>query len=491
MFKNLNLKDNLREDQHFTILNEAIWSLLVKVYGGREILRFGGVDENGREHIEVNLIKIYTYFFPRPDTEQYLRILYVSKSDTLEHIMTRMEEYKGRKRNVIRFWKAGIPKNMKDYYRDLLCEWKKYQKIKYHGTRLDADLDKSVEDCALSRDDMLVIEVKADGGFILNPIEEVQAENHLKLSGDDIPEEWLSNPESMDFLKIPIEKALKNNSSQGLCGLSNLGNTCFMNSALQCISNTTELTKYLLFGLHKDEVNYKNNLGTQGRLVAAYAKLMKEMWIDSEGRTAPWDVKKSIGKVAQQFSGFAQQDSYELFNYLVDTLHEDLNRVVEKPYTEVSDSDYRPDSIVSQEHWKAFTDRNRSVIVDLMYGQLKSRLRCKVCDNESNTFDPFLALSLPIPKAKCTRVLVVFIPKGLKDNEGKKEFRVDITSIDTGKTLNEKILAHLGLDSGLKLQLNKMNKYGNIQETITRKEKSYSFEDSIIIASEIEEVSEE
>ena len=69
MFKNLNLKDNLREDQHFTILNEAIWSLLVKVYGGREILRFGGVDENGREHIEVNLIKIYTYFFPRPDTE--------------------------------------------------------------------------------------------------------------------------------------------------------------------------------------------------------------------------------------------------------------------------------------------------------------------------------------------------------------------------------------------------------------------------------------
>ena len=69
LFQNLNLRDNLREDQHFTILNEDIWKLLLSVYGGREILRFGVIDENGREFIEVNLIKVYTYFFPRPDHE--------------------------------------------------------------------------------------------------------------------------------------------------------------------------------------------------------------------------------------------------------------------------------------------------------------------------------------------------------------------------------------------------------------------------------------
>lgn len=95
---------------------------------------------------------------------------------------------------------------------------------------------------------------------------------------------------------------------------------------------------------------------------------MREMWVDRGGRTAPSEVKKSIGKVAHQFAGFAQQDSYELFNYLVDTLHEDLNRVIEKPYVEQKDSDYRPDKEVSAEHWEVFKARNASIIVDLMYG---------------------------------------------------------------------------------------------------------------------------
>jgi ubiquitin C-terminal hydrolase len=126
--------------------------------------------------------------------------------------------------------------------------------------------------------------------------------------------------------------------------------------------------------------------------VQAYAKLMQEMWVDSEGRTAPWDVKKSIGRVAAQFSGFAQQDSYELFNYIVDTLNEDLCRVLDKPYTETPDSDNRPDEIVAQEHWESYTKRNQSVIVDLMCGQLKSRLVCFVCKEVSTCFDPFLGL---------------------------------------------------------------------------------------------------
>jgi len=140
------------------------------------------------------------------------------------------------------------------------------------------------------------------------------------------------------------------------------------------MSNTIELTKYFLFGLYKDEINYNNPLGTKGRLAAAYAKLMKELWISNDSRVAPWDVKKAIGTVAYQFQGFAQQDSFELFNYVADTLHEDLNRVKDKPATEFADSNGRPDDEVSNDHWKAFTDRNKSVIVDIMYGQLKSRL---------------------------------------------------------------------------------------------------------------------
>ncbi len=116
---------------------------------------------------------------------------------------------------------------------------------------------------------MLVVETKSDGGFIFEEVEKVNVETHMEIEEND--QKLLEDPKALQFLMIPLKKAMKQNSCTGLCGLSNLGNTCFMNSALQCLSNTTELTKYFLFGLFKNEINYKNPMGTQGRLVQAYA----------------------------------------------------------------------------------------------------------------------------------------------------------------------------------------------------------------------------
>lgn len=84
-----------------------------------------------------------------------------------------------------------------------------------------------------------------------------------------------------------------------------------------------------------------------GRLALAYAGLVNDMWIGTSGRTAPWDVKNVIGKRVTKFSGYGQQDSCELINYMLDLMHEDLNRVKKKPYVEMRDSDGRPDDIVS------------------------------------------------------------------------------------------------------------------------------------------------
>ena len=47
----------------------------------------------------------------------------------------------------------------------------------------------------------------------------------------------------------------------GICGLRNIGNTCFMNSGLQCLSNIRELTEYFLSNLYKGEINVENKLG--------------------------------------------------------------------------------------------------------------------------------------------------------------------------------------------------------------------------------------
>ena len=99
-------------------------------------------------------------------------------------------EYKEKDQSKIRFWKAPTPKNFKDYYRDLFCEWNKYRKIKFEGDRFDEDRDQKLEDIGFSRDDMLVVEITSNDGFILHPIEKIQVEG-LKNLGDDIPAEWL------------------------------------------------------------------------------------------------------------------------------------------------------------------------------------------------------------------------------------------------------------------------------------------------------------
>lgn len=54
--------------------------------------------------------------------------------------------------------------------------------------------------------------------------------------------------------------------SLGLTGLQNLGNTCFMNSSIQCLVHTTKLVDYFL-GNYQKEINYDNPLGMKVRFM--------------------------------------------------------------------------------------------------------------------------------------------------------------------------------------------------------------------------------
>ncbi|XP_057808071.1 ubiquitin carboxyl-terminal hydrolase 8 isoform X2 [Salvia miltiorrhiza] len=182
----------------------------------------------------------------------------------------------------------------------------------------------------------------------------------------------------------------------GLTGLQNLGNTCFMNSALQCLAHTPKLVDYFL-GDYKREINPDNPLGMKGEIASSFGDLMKKLWAPGATPLAPRTFKLKLAHFAPQFSGFNQHDSQELLAFLLDGLHEDLNRVKCKPYVEAKDSDGRPDEQVADEYWTNHLARNDSIIVDVCQGQYRSTLVCPLCRKMSVTFDPFMYLSLPLP----------------------------------------------------------------------------------------------
>ncbi|XP_077167339.1 ubiquitin carboxyl-terminal hydrolase 32 isoform X2 [Paroedura picta] len=223
----------------------------------------------------------------------------------------------------------------------------------------------------------------------------IQDEQHLiiEVRNKDMswPEEmsFIANSSKIDRHKVPTEK--------GATGLSNLGNTCFMNSSIQCVSNTQPLTRYFISGRHLYELNRTNPIGMKGHMAKCYGDLIQELWSGTQKNIAPLKLRWTIAKYAPRFNGFQQQDSQELLAFLLDGLHEDLNRVHDKPYVELKDSDGRPDWEVAAEAWENHLRRNRSIVVDLFHGQLRSQVKCKTCGHVSVRFDPFNFLSLPLP----------------------------------------------------------------------------------------------
>jgi len=233
------------------------------------------------------------------------------------------------------------------------------------------------------------------------------------------------------------------NNKPGLCGLANLGNTCFMNSALQCMSNVPPLTDYMLSSRWEKELNRDNPLGMRGEIADSYNELVRDMWSGQRGYTVPRNFKVAVGRFAPQFSGYQQQDSQELLAFLLDGLHEDLNRIRRKPYIELKDSGGRSDQVVAKEAWDNYKKRNDSIIVDTFHGLLKSTVRCPECEKISVTFDPFCYLSLPLPVKKERLMEVIWVP--LPTDLKPLQLKVTVPNVGTIKDLCKALSAHVGV----------------------------------------------
>ena len=127
----------------------------------------------------------------------------------------------------------------------------------------------------------------------------------------------------------------------------------------------------------------------QGAIAEVFGALLRRIWSDSSTATSysPREFKQTLQRFAPQFIGYQQHDSQELLAFLLDGLHEDLNRILKKPYVEKPDWEGGGDEELvklANASWDGYLKRNDSVIVDLFQGQYKSTLVCPECSKVRN-----------------------------------------------------------------------------------------------------------
>ncbi|XP_050679288.1 ubiquitin carboxyl-terminal hydrolase 8 isoform X2 [Leptidea sinapis] len=174
---------------------------------------------------------------------------------------------------------------------------------------------------------------------------------------------------------------------QGLTGLKNLGNTCYMNSIIQCLNNTAILVTYFCNEQYLEHINRSHS--TRGAIAEELAAVIRALWSGQYRFIAPKDLRSEVGKHQRTFRGCEQQDSHEFLTILMDWLHLDLQFTMKPPLKE----NFEP----SERAWHEYTKSKESLILRLFYGQIKSTVRCTVCGTHSATYDSFSNLSLELP----------------------------------------------------------------------------------------------
>ncbi|XP_077489958.1 ubiquitin carboxyl-terminal hydrolase 43-like [Amblyomma americanum] len=226
-----------------------------------------------------------------------------------------------------------------------------------------------------------------------------------------------------------------------VAGIRNEGNTCFMNAVLQCLSNTDAFAEYLVSRAYRQDLaEAKGGRGfassssgaggcagggsTSALVTEQLAHVLSALWSCRTDGDFAARFKACVEKHGSQYQGSEQHDAQEFLIWLLDKVHEELaddattsggsgattssrtkRGSLKRSKSRSSSSSRGGGGVAAVTPWQG------SPVAALFAGQLRLRLKCPSCGQQSNTFDPFVCLSLPIPAASQWLCHVHFVPR--------------------------------------------------------------------------------
>jgi ubiquitin carboxyl-terminal hydrolase 8 len=193
----------------------------------------------------------------------------------------------------------------------------------------------------------------------------------------------------------------------GIVGLRNRGNTCYLNTSLQCLSHTPLFTDYFISNNYVPDLNNRlNDLKTQKNkkineiiLTREYAKLIKVLW-NSSTPIEPKTFHELIQKYDDRFAGFEQQDTQESLALILDYLNEGLKYDVEINYSGTVENKLDELVVESCKSWQIENNNKYSIIIELFFGQFINKIISQEPSSKgklvSKKFEMFNMLNVPI-----------------------------------------------------------------------------------------------
>jgi ubiquitin C-terminal hydrolase len=191
---------------------------------------------------------------------------------------------------------------------------------------------------------------------------------------------------------------------KGIIGLKNRGNTCYLNTSIQCLNNLPLLTDYFISNKYLTDINnrcheMKGKKTNEIILAREYSKLVKAI-ANSNTPIEPKSLHQLIQTMDEKFEGYEQQDSQESMALILDNLHEGLKYDVDISYSGNIENSLDEIVVESIKNWKNDLQLKYSIIAELFFGQFINKVISLEDHNKdeliSKKFEMFNMLNIPI-----------------------------------------------------------------------------------------------